>query len=166
MLILPCTPPQTAIETHLRSAVQKQLEGVQKGLRGMKEAEKAVKEIKTSMGDVEQLYQQCSELSEVIRPIKEVNKRHQQVNAQRLTTCTCTNPSTLSLSLPRSNSLQLRTTTMHIQNIFNVLQVVEETKELIKEGKLLEAHRKYVICILYMYSIPHFLILLLLPSLA
>ena len=70
---------QTAIETHLRSAVQKQLEGVQKGLRGMKEAEKAVKEIKVSMGEVEQLYQQCSELSEVVRPIKEVNKRHQQV---------------------------------------------------------------------------------------
>ena len=120
----------------------------------MKEAEKAVKEIKTSMGDVEQLYQQCSELSEVIRPIKEVNKRHQQVNAQRLSTCTCTNP--LALSLPSSHPPQLRTTTMHIQNIFNVLQVVEETKELIKEGKLLEAHRKYVICI-YMYSIPHFL---------
>jgi hypothetical protein len=34
---------------------------------------------------------------------------------------------------------------MHIQNIFNVRQVVDETKELIKEGKLLEAHRKYVI---------------------
>ena len=63
----------------MRSAVQKQLEGVQKGLRGMKEAEKAVKEIKVSMGEVEQLYQECSELSEVVRPIKEVNKRHQQV---------------------------------------------------------------------------------------
>ena len=43
---------------------------------------------------------------------------------------------------------------MHIQNIFNVRQVVDDTKELIKEGKLLEAHRKYVICI---YGIPHFL---------
>ena len=63
----------------MRSAVQKQLEGVQKGLRGMKEAEKAVKEIKVSMGEVEQLYQDCAELSEVVRPIKEVNKRHQQV---------------------------------------------------------------------------------------
>ena len=54
---------------------------------------------------------------------------------------------------------------MHIQNIFNVLQVVDETKELIKEGKLLEAHRKYVIC-LYMYSIPHFLNVIVLFSLA
>ena len=34
---------------------------------------------------------------------------------------------------------------MHIQNIFNVRQVVDETQELIKEGKLLEAHRKLVI---------------------
>ena len=40
---------------------------------------------------------------------------------------------------------------MHIQNIFNVRQVVEETKDLIKEGKLLEAHRKYAICIMCAY---------------
>ena len=50
----------------------------------MKEAETAVKDIKVSVGEVEKLYQQCSELSEVIRPIKEVNKRHQQVCTLRL----------------------------------------------------------------------------------
>ena len=33
-----------------------------------------------SMSEVEQLYQQCSELSEVVRPIKDVNRRHQQVS--------------------------------------------------------------------------------------
>ena len=38
---------------------------------------------------------------------------------------------------------------MHIQNIFNVRQVVTETQELIKEGKLLEAHRKLVVLISY-----------------
>lgn len=32
------------------------------------------------MSEVEQLYQQCSELSEVVRPIKDVNRRHQQVS--------------------------------------------------------------------------------------
>lgn len=33
---------------------------------------------------------------------------------------------------------------MHLHNIFNVPQVVSETYDLIKDGRLLEAHRKYV----------------------
>ena len=40
--------------------------------------------------------------------------------------------------------LQLKTTNVHIHNIFNVPQAVAETRELIKEQKLLEAHRKCV----------------------
>ena len=36
--------------------------------------------VQCSMSEVEQLYQQCSELSEVVRPIKDVNRRHQQVS--------------------------------------------------------------------------------------
>ena len=39
---------------------------------------------------------------------------------------------------------QLKTTSMHLHNIFNVPQVVSETYDLIKDGRLLEAHRKYV----------------------
>ena len=31
------------------------------------------------MSEVERLYQQCAELSDVVRPIKDVNRRHQQV---------------------------------------------------------------------------------------
>ena len=37
--------------------------------------------------------------------------------------------------------LQLKTTTIHIHNIFNVPDVVQKTYELIKNGRLLEAHR-------------------------
>lgn len=33
----------------------------------------------SSMSEVEQLYQQCADLSDVVRPIKDVNRRHQQV---------------------------------------------------------------------------------------
>jgi len=39
-------------------------------------------------------------------------------------------------------SLQLKITSMHLNNIFNVPQVVSETYDLIKDGRLLEAHRK------------------------
>ncbi len=38
--------------------------------------------------------------------------------------------------------MQLKTTMVHIQNIFNVPQVCQETQELIADGRLLEAHRK------------------------
>jgi len=65
------------------------------------------------MSEVERLYQQCADLSDVVRPIKDVNRRHQQ----------------------------LKTTSMHLHNIFNVPQVVSETYDLIKDGRLLEAHR-------------------------
>lgn len=33
----------------------------------------------SSMSEVERLYQQCADLSDVVRPIKDVNRRHQQV---------------------------------------------------------------------------------------
>ncbi len=35
--------------------------------------------IHLNMGEVEQLYQQCADLSEVVKPIKDVSRKHQQV---------------------------------------------------------------------------------------
>ncbi len=35
--------------------------------------------IRLNMGEVEQLYQQCADLSEVVKPIKDVSRKHQQV---------------------------------------------------------------------------------------
>ena len=76
-----CIPTceQATIESQLRNAVQTQLDGIQKGLGSLQTAEKVVKEVKESMSEVEHLYQQCADLSEVVRPIKDVNRRHQQV---------------------------------------------------------------------------------------
>ena len=51
---------------------------------------------------------------------------------------------TLTFEPAPPTTLQLKTTTTHINNIFNVPQVVEMTYDLIKQGELLEAHRKYV----------------------
>jgi exocyst complex component 3 len=105
---------KATVESQLRNAVQTQLEGVQTGLENLGEAQKVISEIKISMAEVEDVFhEKGAELSEVVRPIKEVNRRHQQ----------------------------LKTTSDHIHNIFNVPQAVSETHELIKEGKLLEAHR-------------------------
>ena len=70
---------QTTIESQLRNAVQTQLDGVQKGLQTLQELEKTVREVRRTMSDVDTLYQDCAELSDVVNPIKEVNRKHQQV---------------------------------------------------------------------------------------
>lgn len=120
----------------MRNAVQTQLDGVQKGLHTLQELEKIVHEVKTSMSDVDSLYQDCAELSDVVKPIREVNRKHQQVQPRPHLTC---HTPTCGLYCC---VLQLKTTTNHIHNIFNVPTVVKETQDLIQENRLLEAHRK------------------------
>ena len=70
---------QATIESQLRNAVQTQLDGVQKGLQTFQELEKIVRDVRGSMNDVGTLYQDCGELMDVVKPIKELNKKHQQV---------------------------------------------------------------------------------------
>ena len=48
-----------------------------------------MQEVRESMGEVEQLYQQCADLSEVVKPIKEVNRKHQQVCVCVCVVCVC-----------------------------------------------------------------------------
>lgn len=64
----------------MRNAVQTQLDGVQKGLVTLQDLEKIVHEVRASMNDVEHLYQDCAELSDVVKPIRDVNRKHQQAS--------------------------------------------------------------------------------------
>ncbi|XP_065898637.1 exocyst complex component 3-like [Dysidea avara] len=104
---------KASIESRLRNAVQTQLDGVQKGLADLRKAVGVVKEIKESMSEVEELYKNCKDLEDSINPIREVNRRYQQ----------------------------LSTTHIHINNIFNVPQTVLVTHELIQHDRLLQAHK-------------------------
>ena len=74
-----CFCAQASIESQLRNAVQTQLDGVQKGLQTLQELGKVVREVREGVSDVEKLYSDCAELSDVVKPIKEVNRKHQQV---------------------------------------------------------------------------------------
>jgi exocyst complex component 3 len=107
---------KTTVETQLRNAVQTQLDGVQNGLVGLKIAGDTIGDIKERMGQVEEVYKQCEELSDIIGPLKEANRRYQQ----------------------------LRTTDVHINNIFGVPHAVEEIRQMIEGGNLLEAHQLWV----------------------
>jgi len=72
------------VESQLRNAVQTQLDGVQKGLQTLQELGKVVKEVREEVSEVERLYLDCAELGEVVRPIKDVNRKHQQVKGSLL----------------------------------------------------------------------------------
>ena len=52
---------------------------MQKGLKSLQDASVVMQAIRLNMGEVEQLYQQCADLSEVVKPIKDVSRKHQQV---------------------------------------------------------------------------------------
>ncbi len=55
---------------------------MQKGLQTLQELGKYVREVKDDVGEVEKLYRDCAELADVVTPIKEVNRKHQQVWAE------------------------------------------------------------------------------------
>ena len=46
-----------------------------------------VGDIKSDMDDVEEVYKQCEELSDIISPLKEVNRRYQQVTTIMIINC-------------------------------------------------------------------------------
>ena len=46
-----------------------------------------VGDIKSDMDNVEEVYKQCEELSDIISPLKEVNRRYQQVTTMMIINC-------------------------------------------------------------------------------
>ena len=46
-----------------------------------------VGDIKGDMDNVEEVYKQCEELSDIISPLKEVNRRYQQVTTIMIINC-------------------------------------------------------------------------------
>ena len=46
-----------------------------------------VGDIKSDMDNVEEVYKQCEELSDIISPLKEVNRRYQQVTTIMIINC-------------------------------------------------------------------------------
>eukprot|EP00731_Ephydatia_muelleri_P028444 Em0020g88a len=100
------------VESQLRNTIQTQLDGVHSGLAKLKESEAVIHEIRDKMAEVGHMYKQCAELTEVVNPIKDVNRKYRQLQA----------------------------TTTHINNIFSVPNGVRQTRELIEAGDLLPAH--------------------------
>jgi len=104
---------KASVEARLKAAVQSQLDGVKTGLNQMKQALQEVKEIKESMSDVNRMYTSVGTLSVKMRDIKDITSQHSQ----------------------------LATAMENLKNIFEVPDEVEKARAMLKDGKLLLAHK-------------------------
>jgi len=104
---------KASVEARLKAAVQSQLDGVKTGLNQMKQALQEVKEIRESMSEVNSMYTSVGTLSVKMRDIKDITSQHSQ----------------------------LATAMENLKNIFEVPDEVEKAREMLKDGKLLLAHK-------------------------
>lgn len=102
-----------SVEAMLKTAIQSQLDGVKTGLNQLSSALKDVREIENDMKDIKVTYNSIIGLGIKLKNIREENSRHSQLSAA------CDN----------------------VLHIFTVPETINKCKELINEGKLLQAHK-------------------------
>ncbi|XP_041361118.1 exocyst complex component 3-like [Gigantopelta aegis] len=104
---------KASVEAMLKTAVQSQLDGVRTGLNQLQSALQDVYEIKQSLDEVDENYKVLQPLHEKLSGLREENKKFCRLAAA------CEN----------------------LRHIFTVPESVERTRNLIAEGKLLQAHK-------------------------
>lgn len=101
------------MEAMLKTAVQSQLDGVRTGLNQLQSALQDVYEIKQSLDQVEEAYKTIKPLHKKLAALMEENSKFCQLSAAQ----------------------------ENLKHIFTVPESVKKTRELIAEGKLLQAHK-------------------------
>ncbi|KAK0053902.1 exocyst complex component 3 [Biomphalaria pfeifferi] len=104
---------KASVEAMLKTAVQSQLDGVRTGLNQLQSALQDVYQIKQSLDDIEENYRIIEPLHQKLKDLKEENNIFCQLSAAQ----------------------------ENLKHIFTVPESVVKTKELIMEGKLLQAHK-------------------------
>lgn len=107
------TRKKASVDTMLKTAVQSQLDGVRTGLNQLQSALQDVYEIKQSLDEVEETYKSIQPLCTKLKPVRDENRQF----------------------------CQLATAMENLKHIFTVPEIVIKTKDLINEGKLLQAHK-------------------------
>ncbi|XP_076811324.1 exocyst complex component 3-like isoform X1 [Clavelina lepadiformis] len=104
---------KASVEARLKAAVQSQLDGVKTGLSQMTEALNEVREIKENMISVDEMYSNCGALSDKMRDIKDISAQHRQLAAAM----------------------------ENLKHLFGVPEEVAKARDLMKDDKLLLAHK-------------------------
>ncbi|CAG5114739.1 unnamed protein product, partial [Candidula unifasciata] len=104
---------KASVEAMLKTAVQSQLDGVRTGLNQLQSALQDVYQIKQSLDEIEENYRIIEPLHSKLKSLKEENSRFCQLSAAQ----------------------------ENLRHIFTVPESVSKTRELIMEGKLLQAHK-------------------------
>ena len=104
---------KASVEAMLKTAVQSQLDGVRTGLNQLQSALQDVYQIKQSLDDIEENYRIIEPLHQKLAKLKAENSRFCQLSAAQ----------------------------ENLKHIFTVPESVKKTRELIMEGKLLQAHK-------------------------
>ncbi|KAK7487302.1 hypothetical protein BaRGS_00021391 [Batillaria attramentaria] len=104
---------KASVEAMLKTAVQSQLDGVRTGLNQLQSALQDVYEIKQSLDQVEEAYTSIEPLHSKLSPLMEENSKFCQLAAAQ----------------------------ENLKHIFTVPESVKKTRDLISDGKLLQAHK-------------------------
>jgi len=104
---------KAAVDSRLKTAVQSQIDGIRSGLQELESSQDDISFIRKLVKEVNGILTECEPLKNKLIPVEIAHEKHQKLSK----------------------------TFAHLKLIFNVPETIRTTEVLIKDGKLLQAHK-------------------------
>jgi len=104
---------KAAVDSRLKTAVQSQIDGIRSGLKELQSSQDDIAYTRKIIGEISHIFKECEPLNGKLRKVQIAHEKYAK--------------------LEKTNS--------HLKLIFNVPQTIKRTEDLIKDGKLLQAHK-------------------------